>query len=109
MLIIIIIAEYYSQCQKSRLRQVVQLFVLLLEPALHTKPSSSQLFRDLRRARLADDGHPDLPGVLHGFFNFLGYIPRQARRGKIINRFWFDNDTDFASGLNCKSLLNSLE
>jgi hypothetical protein len=49
-------------------------FLLLYLPVF----LSVSLFCIIYRARLADDCHLNLAGILHGLFDFLGDIARQA-------------------------------
>ena len=60
-------------------------------------------------AGFANDGHFDLTGVMHGFFDVLGDITRQADGFEVIDIFGLDEDANLTPSLQCKALADTLE
>src|SRR5437588_9597837 len=54
------------------------------------------------RASLANHTDLDLPGIVKAFFDFVGDIASQAIRGKLVDFFRFNDDTNLAAGLDSK-------
>src|SRR4051812_15899927 len=63
----------------------------------------------LGRARLADDGDLDLPGILHGLLDLLADVARDTHGLEVVDLLWFDDDADLAPCLDRKRGFHALE
>ena len=64
------------------------------------------LFGVVHGARLADDRHLDLTGILHRLLDLLGDVARQPARVEVIDLLRADDDAYLASRLDGEALLN---
>src|SRR2546421_3899767 len=63
----------------------------------------------INRTSFANHTDLDLSRVIEVFFNFMGDIAGQAIRGKLVNFFRFNDDTNLAASLDSKGFFHAGE